>query len=184
MVTLLLFTMPALTMRTLAEEQRMGTMELLLTAPVKEWELVVGKWLGVFLYVLTLLAITWVYPITLNFLVEPGIDQGILVAGYLGLVLMVSSLLAIGVAISSFFANQIAAFFISLGVVLLIWLVRPGDSTVGGLGTQLLSYLNFIDHYINFFRGVIDLSDVVYFLSLTALGLFVGSVSVETRRWR
>ena len=76
MVTLFLFFLPAITMGALAQEQRMGTMELLLTAPVKDWELVVGKWLGCFMFVLTLLAVTWVFPIALNAMVEPGIDQG------------------------------------------------------------------------------------------------------------
>ncbi len=93
MVTLLLFTMPAITMRLLAEEARMGTLELMLTAPVKDWELVIGKWLGGFLFMLTLLVATWVFPIALNIIVEPGIDQGLLLTNYLGLVLMVASLL-------------------------------------------------------------------------------------------
>src|SRR5512136_154485 len=78
MVMLLLFVMPAITMRSIAEETRMGTMELLLTAPVKDWELVVGKWLGAFLFMLSLLVLTWVFPIAMNFMVNPGIDQGML----------------------------------------------------------------------------------------------------------
>lgn len=183
-VTLLLFTMPAITMRLLAEEARMGTLELMLTAPIKDWELVIGKWLGGFLFMLTLLAITWIFPIALNFLVEPGIDQGPLVTGYLGLFLMVASLVGLGVGISSLFTNQIAAFFVSLAIVLLFWLVSPSSSTAGGLGTEVLNYLNFIDHYLNFYRGIIDLSDVLYYLSLTAIGLFLGTVSIEIRRWR
>jgi ABC-2 type transport system permease protein len=181
---LLLFTMPAITMRLVAEEARMGTLELLLTAPVKDWELIVGKWLGGLLFVLTLLAATWVFPIALNFMVTPGIDQGPLVTGYLGLILMVSSLVALGVGISSLFTNQIVAFFVSLAVVLLFWLIRPESSTTGGLGTEIMKYMNFIDHYLNFYRGIIDLSDVIYYLSLTAIGLFLGSVSIEIRRWR
>jgi ABC-2 type transport system permease protein len=184
LVTLLLFVMPAITMRSIAEEMRMGTMELLLTAPVKDWELVVGKWLGAFLFMLTLLAITWVFPIVLNFLVKPGIDQGILISGYLGLILMVASLVAVGVFISSLFNNQLVVFVISLAIVLVFWLVRPASSTTGGLGNQILTYLNFIDHYLNFYQGTIDLSDVVYYLSLTSLALFLGTVSVEIRRWR
>jgi ABC-2 type transport system permease protein len=184
MVTLLLFTMPAITMRLLAEEARMGTLELLLTAPIKDWELVIGKWLGGFLFMVTLLAITWIFPIALNFMVEPGIDQGPLVTGYLGLILMVASLVGLGVGISSLFTNQIAAFFISLAVVLMFWLVSPSSSTAGGLGTEIMNYLNFIDHYLNFYRGIIDLSDVIYYVSLTAIGLFLGTVSIEIRRWR
>lgn len=184
MVTLLLFTMPAITMRLLSEEARMGTLELLLTAPVKDWELVIGKWLGGFLFMLTLLAVTWIFPIALHLMVEPGIDQGTLVAGYLGLVLMVSSLVALGVGISALFTNQIVAFFVSLVVVLLVWLVRPDASGGGGLGAEIMTYMNFIDHYLNFYRGIIDTSDVIYYLSLTGFGLFLGSVTLEIRRWR
>ena len=184
MVTLLLFTMPAITMRLVAEEARMGTLELMLTAPVKDWELITGKWLGGFLFMLTLLAATWIFPIALNLMVEPGIDQGPLVTGYLGLILMVASLVGLGVGISSLFTNQIAAFFVSLAVVLLFWLVSPSSSTTGGLGSEVMSYMNFIDHYINFYRGIIDLSDVIYYLSLTAIGIFLGTVSIEVRRWR
>lgn len=184
LVTLLLFVMPAITMRSIAEEMRMGTMELLLTAPVKDWELVVGKWLGAFLFMLSLLAVTWIFPLVLNFLVKPGIDQGIMLSGYLGLVLMVASLVAIGVFISSLFNNQVVVFLVNLAVVLVFWLVRPATSTTGGLGNQILTYLNFIDHYLNFFQGTIDLSDVVYYLSMTSLALLLGTVSIEMRRWR
>jgi ABC-2 type transport system permease protein len=184
LVTLLLFVMPAITMRSISEEMRMGTMELLLTAPVKDWELVVGKWLGAFLFMLSLLAVTWIFPIILNFLVEPGIDQGILLTSYLGLVLMVASLVAIGVFISSLFNSQVVVFVVSLAIVLLLWLVRPASTTTGGLGNQILMYLNFIEHYLNFYKGSIDLSDIVYYLSLTSLALLFGTVSVEMRRWR
>jgi ABC-2 type transport system permease protein len=184
MVTLLLFTMPAITMRLLAEEARMGTLELMLTAPVKDWELVIGKWLGGFLFMLTLLVATWVFPIALNIIVEPGIDQGLMLTNYLGLVLMVASLVGLGVGISSLFSNQIAAFFVSLAVVLIFWIVRPAASGTGSLGVELLTYMNFVDHYMSFFQGIIDLSDVIYYVSLTAVGLFLGTVAIEIRRWR
>jgi ABC-2 type transport system permease protein len=182
LVWMLLFIMvPALTMRSLADEQRMGTLELLLTAPVRDWELVVGKWFGGLLFVISLLAVTWIYPLVLNIMVEPGIDQGVLVAGYLGLFLMAASLIGIGVAVSSFFTNPIIALVTNYGVVLFLWLLAP--SAQGG-GSQVISYLNFIDHYLGFFRGVIELSDVVYYLSVTSLALFLATVVVETRRWR
>lgn len=184
LVTILLFTMPALTMRSIAEENRMGTLEILLTAPVRDWELVIGKWLGSVLFLATLLAITWIYPIALNNMVDPGIDQGPLVTGMLGLLLMAASLIAIGVAISACFSNQIAAFFVSLVVVLVIWLVRPASAAVSGLGGQVLSYLNYVDHFLPFYQGVISVSDLVYFISITILGLVIGTVLVEVRRWR
>ncbi len=185
MMTLLLFATPAVTMRLLAEEQRLGTMELLLTAPVRDWELVVGKWLGGLFFMLSILAVTWLYPIFMNQMVDPGIDQGPLVSGYLGIILFTSALVAIGVAVSSLFANQIAVFFATLGIYLLLWLVSLPSQALGAGGSELLTYLDISEHFYNtFYVGVIDLSDVVYFLSLTALALFLGSVSVETRRWR
>ena len=185
MITILLFATPAITMRLLADEQRLGTMELLLTAPVRDWELVVGKWLGGFLFMVTLLAFTWVYPIILNQMVDPGIDQGPLLTGYLGLVLIVAALVAIGVAVSSLFTNQIAVFVATLAIFLVLWLINVPAQAGGGAGSELLRYLDLGEHYYNtFYRGVIDLSDIVYFLSLTALALFLGTVSVETRRWR
>jgi ABC-2 type transport system permease protein len=185
MVILLVFSMPAITMRSIAEEIRMGTMELLLTAPVKDWELVVGKWLGAFLYMLTLLAITLIFPTILFKLVTPGIDLGLLIAGYLGLALMVSSLVAIGIFVSTLVNNQVVVFFISLAIVLILWFVlQPIGNNTSSIGSQILSYLNFVKHYINFDQGTIDLSDIVYYLSVTSLALFLGTVSVEIRRWR
>jgi ABC-2 type transport system permease protein len=185
MVTLLLFGVPALTMRLIADEQRMGTIELLLTAPVRDAELVVGKWLGGFLFLATLVALTWVFPIALNALVDPGIDQGPLLTGYLGLLLVCAALVAIGVAISAMFSNQVAAFFATLGVFLMLWLISMPNQATGGFGNNLLTYLDFSEHYYRtLFRGVIDLADVVYFLSVTAFGLVVGTLVVEIRRWR
>jgi ABC-2 type transport system permease protein len=184
-VILLIFAMPAITMRSIAEELRMGTMELMLTAPVRDWELIIGKWLGAFLYMLTLLAVTWVFPIVLNRLVTPGIDQGVLLSGYVGLVLMVASLVAIGIFISSLFNNQVVVFFVSLAAVLVMWFVlQPLGTNTSSTGNQVLQYMNFIQHYINFYQGTIDLSDVVYYLSVTSLALFLGTVSIEVRRWR
>jgi ABC-2 type transport system permease protein len=185
LVTLLLFTIPAITMRTLAEEQRQGTLELLLTAPVRDWELVAGKWLGGFLFILSILLITWVYPAVLNQMVSPGIDQGVLLTGYLGLVLNVAALVAIGVAVSSFFSNQIAAFFVCLGIVLVFWMIGFPGQVSNGTAATLLRYLDMSEHFYNtFYQGIIELQDIVFYLSMTALALFVGTVSLEARRWR
>jgi ABC-2 type transport system permease protein len=184
MVTVMLFVTPALTMRLIAAEQGEGTIELLLTAPVRDWELVLGKWLGGFLFMVTLLAVTLIYPFILHQLVDPGIDQGVLIANYLGLTLMSGSLIAVGVAMSSLFKNQTAAFFATLGIMLLLWLIGISSQAAGSLGSQVLMYLDFRSHfYDTLYRGVIDLSDVVYYLSLTSLALLLGSVFVEVRRW-
>lgn len=184
LVTLLLFATPAITMRSLAEEQKNGTLEILLTAPVRDWEVVVGKWLGGVLFLITLLLATWVFPIILNQIVKPGIDQGLMVTGYLGIFLMASAFLAIGVMASSFFSNQIAAFFATFGILLVLWVISLPAQALGSTGGDLLNYLDMSVHYSTFSRGIIDVKDVVYFVSVIGLCLFIGSVSVETRRWR
>jgi len=186
MVTLLLFTTPAVTMRTLAEENKNGTLELLLTAPVRESELIVGKWLGGVFFYATILAVTLVFPIILNQLVSPGIDQGVLLTGYLGLLLMSSFFIAIGVAASSLFSNQIAAFFATLGILLVFWMIGfPTQAMGASTMADVLKYLDVSEHfYSSFYQGIIELKDVVYYLSLAGLSLFLGSVSVNSRRWR
>lgn len=185
---MLAFLTPAITTRLLAEERRLGTIELMLTAPVRDWELVVGKWLGAFLLLLSIAVITLVYPAIMNQIVDPGIDQGPLISGYLGLVLLLSATVAIGVFVSSLFSNQIAAFIATMGTfIFLWWIIGLIGQATGPMsaGNELISYLDFSAHfYNNFIRGVIDLKDVVYYLSVTALGLFFATVSVEMGRWR
>ncbi|HEB64701.1 MAG TPA: hypothetical protein ENJ02_04070 [Chloroflexi bacterium] len=186
MVIVFLFAVPAVTMRLLAEEQKTGTLELLLTAPVRDAELVVGKWLGAFLFILTLLAVTLVYPLLLNEMVQPGIDQGPVLTGYLGFVLMTAALVGVGVMVSSLFSNQLAAFVATLALFWLLWLMgMPVRAGAGGAGSELLRYLDFNQHfYPTLYEGILDLRDVVYYLSVTAISLFLGSVIIETRRWR
>ena len=187
LATLFVLITPAITTRLLAEERRLGTIELLLTAPVKDWELVVGKWLGGFFLLATIIAITLIYPLLLNQLVDPGIDQGPLLSGYLGLLLLAASMVAVGVFVSSLFSNQIAAFITTLGALIFLWWVlSPIAQVTGPLGksSELLSYMDYSGHFFDtMLRGVIDLKDVVFYLSLTALALFLGSVSTEMRRW-
>ncbi len=184
-VFLLVLSLPALTMRLLADEQRMGTMELLLTAPVRDWELVIGKWLGAFLFMLTVIGVTLVFPIMLNGMVDPGIDQGLMVAAYLGVILVTAAFLAVGVGISALFDNNLAAFFATLVVFVVIWWMFDLAANILPTANDFFRYLSMQSHfYDSMNRGIINLSDIVYFLSLTALGLFIGSVAVETRRWR
>lgn len=178
---------PALTTRLLAEERRLGTIELLMTAPVRDWELVVGKWLGACLMLLTLVAVTLIYPLILDQLISPGIDQGPLITGYLGLILLIAAIVAIGVFISSLFSNQIAAFITTLGVVIFLWLVTGLIVRVMGQLGGVSEWMRFLDlagpYNENLLRGVLDLRDVVYYLSVTAVALFLSTMSVELRRW-
>lgn len=189
MATLLMLAVPAVTTRLLAEEQRMGTIELMLTAPVRDWELVAGKWLGSFMLMLVIIGITLIFPLALNSMVSPGIDQGPLLSGYLGILLMTAAMLGIGVAVSSFFSNQIAAFATTMGVLIFLWwIVSPIAQVMGTTGGALADFFGRLSlgdpFFDNFLFGVIDLESIVFYLSLTALGLFVATQSVEARRWR
>jgi ABC-2 type transport system permease protein len=184
MIFLFLFAIPALSMRLMADEHRNGTLELLLTAPINEWELVIGKWLGSFVFVLIIIAVTLVYPIVLNGLVTPGIDQGLMMANYLALILAAAAFLAIGTALSSFFNNQFAAFFATLAVLFFLWVVIGWPSVVMQGSGGVFDYLSMSKHFSSMQSGTIALADIVYYLSLTALGLFLGTVAVEIRRWK
>ena len=184
---LLVLSIPAITMRLLADEARMGTLELLLTAPVTDFELVVGKWLGGLLFILTILAFTLVYPLILHFvLVSPGIDQELVISSYLGVILVAGSFLALGVGISAVFTNQVAAFFVTLSVfIFLWWLIGFPAQLLQGTGGEVFQYLSMQSHFYDAFnRGSVYLTDVIYFLSLIALGLFMGTTAIESRRWR
>jgi ABC-2 type transport system permease protein len=182
---LLMLCIPALTMRLMADENRMGTMELLLTAPLRDWELILGKWLGGFLFVLTLLAVTLVYPIIMNSLETPGLDQRLMMASYLSVILFSAAFLALGVGLSSLFNSPTTAFFATLGLfIFLWWLVGiPANYLQVGGASDWFNYLSTSNHIDSLNNGTINLTDLAYFLSLTALGLFTGALSVEARRW-
>jgi ABC-2 type transport system permease protein len=177
-----LFIVPALTMRLLAEEQRTGTLELLLTAPVRDYELVLGKFLGVFLLLLILLAATLVYPAIL--VVADNPDRGPILAGYLGVVLAGAAFLAIGLFASSLTQNQIIAALLAFAILLLFWLADAlGNFTAGRVG-DFFRFLSLTRHFDEFPRGVIDTRHIIYFLSVIAAALFFTVQSVQARRWR
>jgi ABC-2 type transport system permease protein len=184
-VTLVLFLSPGITMRLLAEEQRSGTMELLLTAPLREWELVLGKWLAAFAFMAVVVFLTGIYFLITNAYTTPGLDRGAVLAAFVGFLLMCAAMLAIGVFTSSLFANQIAAFFATMGVSLTLWLVGFLFQNETGLMAEVVNYLDLSGHfYNNFYAGVVDLADVVYFVSMAALFLFLTTRVIESRRWR
>jgi ABC-2 type transport system permease protein len=183
---LLLFAVPAITMRLLAEENRTGTLELLLTSPVHDWELIVGKWLGAFMFLLTIVVITLIFPIILNFwLVEPGIDQVLMLSNYLGLILVIAAFLSIGTAISSIFKNQIAALFATMVTLFFLWYLIGWPAYVMQGGGEIFTYLSMSSHFFDgFLRGSVSFSDIIYYFSWTVLGLFVGTAAIEMRRWQ
>ena len=184
---MLMLTAPAITMRLISDETRTGTLELLLTSPVRIYELVVGKRLGALLFVMAVLALTLVYPLILNGLVDPGIDQQVMMAAYLGTILAAAAFLGLGTGISAVFSNQIAALLVTFLVFFsLWWLVGiPTQIIQSSGGLAVFRYLEMPSHFYDSFNmGTLRLADVVYFVSLAALGLFIGTTAVEVRRWR
>ncbi len=180
---LLMFGCPALTMRLLAEETKTGTIELLLTAPIRDHELVIGKWLGSFLFIFTITIATLIYPIVLNKFVSPGIDWKLALSSYLGVILIAASFLALGVGISAIFSNQIAAFFVSFFACLGLFIFIGIPASLMPSGGEFFKYMAMGTHFSDAFNtGSIYLSDLIYFFSLIALGLFSGTVAIETRR--
>ncbi len=184
-VFLMIFLSPALTMRSLSDEARMGTLELMLTAPVRDFELVAGKWLGAMLFVLSLALVTLIYPIILNNFVTPSIDWMVILSSYIGMILVVSALLAIGVGVSAVFTNQFAAFFTTLGLFFFLWFMISLPASYLQESGEVLNYLSLSNHFSQSMNiGTINLGDIAYYLSLTVLGLFVGTTAIEIRRWR
>lgn len=142
-IFLRIFFAPALTMRLLSDEARMGTLEFTLTAPVRDFELVAGKWLGAYLFVMSLCAFTLVFPIITNNYVSPGLDLKMLLASYLGVALVTAALLALGVGISAIFTNQFAAFFVTLGLFFFLWFMVSLPASYIPSGGEVFNYLSF-----------------------------------------
>lgn len=185
LVIIFLFTTPAITMRLLADEQKNGTLEVLMTKPIRDWELIVGKWLGAMLFYSAILVFTWIYPFILSFMVKPGLDLGLILAGYVGLLFLVSAIIGIGVFMSTLFSNQIAVFFSSIGILMILWLIDFTGQAFGGSAGAVMQYLGITGHFYNsFYNGLIELKDIVFYTSVTILSLFLGSASIESRRWR
>lgn len=173
---------PALTMRLLAEEQKMGTIELLLTAPVRDWEVVIGKYMASLVFLLATLALTSYYAILLFVFASP--DPGPIYAGYLGLVLYGAAALSVGVLASTLTSNQIVAAVVSMGVLLVLYFADVASGAVGGGAAQFIQGVGLKSHFDDFDRGVIDTKHIVYYLSMVAFFLFLSIRALESRRWR
>ena len=179
-----LFITPALTMRLLAEEARTGTIELLLTNPVRDFEVVLGKYLGALAFLLVMLAFTLYYPALLFIFGEPDPDVGPMVSGYLGVILQAAAFLAVGLLASSLTQNQIVAAVLTFAILLIMWLSESVANFVGRPVGDVMRYLSVTSHFQDFSRGVIDTSHVIYFLSVVAAALFLTLLSLQSRRWR
>lgn len=181
---ILILMAPVLTMRLLAEEQKMGTIELLLTAPVRDIEVVLGKFLASFVILVAMLLLTLYYPMMLFWFGDP--DIGPILSGYLGLVLLGASVLAVGLFASSLTNNQIVAAVLALGILLMFWALGLAAALTENLPRvrDALTYASLNGHLTDLVNGVIDTKDIVYYLTFTGIALFLSVQSLETRRWR
>ena len=178
----IVFLAPLLTMRLLAEEQKLGTLELLMTAPVRDWEVVLGKYIASLIMFSATIILTLYYVLLLYVFGQP--DTGPVLSSYLGLMLHGAAALAVGLLGSSLSANQIVAAVVGIAVLLMLSFVDRVGSLVSGVAADVLNGLSLNAHVTDFTRGVIDTANVVYFLSITAVFLFLTIRSMETRRWR
>src|SRR5579859_4979266 len=177
----LVIVMPALTMRVFAEEKRTGTYELLLTAPIRTGEIVAGKFIAAASFTLIMVALAWIFPLILIVFGNP--EVGVMFAGYVGLSLLALTFVAVGLFTSSVTQNQIIAAISSFGILILLYVIswpETGGDTVKGI----LKYLSLPEHFATMVRGVIDTSDIVFFLSAILLSLFLTQRAVESARWR
>jgi ABC-2 type transport system permease protein len=176
------FFAPAITMRLLAEEKGSGTIEILITMPVRDWEVVVGKWLAAMALLLTTLALTLVFAITVAKL--GPLDKGPALGGYFGLLLMGGSYVAIGVMASSFTRNQVVSLIISFGICFALFLFGKVLPFVPEKLQPIISFLSTDTHFENVSRGVIDSRDVLYYASVIVVSLLIATTSLQSRKWK
>lgn len=178
---ILVFALPALTMGLLAEEKRTGTIELLITMPVTDAQVILGKFIGVFGLYAVILVLTLAYPISVSTL--GNLDWGPVWGGYLGLVLQGSAVLAIGLMASSWTDNQLIALFVALTLSVFFWVLDKFLALLPTNAASALEWLSFDYHFQSMARGVVDLRDVLFFFSVTIFALALAFRALESRRW-
>ncbi len=179
---MILFTMPMVTMRTYSEEKRSGTIELLLTSPLSDFEIVMGKFLGAMALYGIMLLVTMLHIALLFVYGNP--EWKPIVTAYLGVLLLGGCFVSLGLFISSLTKNQIVAGMVTFAVFLLFWIINWIGSFSGPTVDRVTQYLSIIDHLDDFTKGVVDTSHLIYYLSFITFGLFLTVKSVDTERWR
>jgi ABC-2 type transport system permease protein len=179
---ILVILVPMITMRAFAEEKKNGTYELLLTSPLRTGEIVLGKFLASFLFICIMIGLTAIYPLLLWWFGNP--EVGVMISGYLGLLMMATAFVALGLFTSSVTENQIIAAVSGLVAMLLLYIIGWPAQGAGDILGPILKYLSVTDHFAELVKGVIDTRALVYFASLIGLALFLTMRSVESLRWR
>ncbi len=179
---ILLLMTPMITMRLLAEEARSGTVEMLMTAPVTDFQVIMSKFIGAMVFYCALILPTAVYVIILAVLGDP--DPGPIFTGYLGLFLLGGLFVSVGVLASTLTSSQIVAAIVALVALLLLWVIGLTSSWTHGVLADFLRYLGILQHLDSFEKGLIDTRDLVYYVTLTGFFLFVSVRMLESRKWR
>jgi ABC-2 type transport system permease protein len=177
-----LFVLPLITMRTYSEEKRSGTIELLLTSPLTDFQIIMGKFLGALVLYALMLLVTGIHMGILFWYGNP--EWKPILAGYLGLLLMGGAFMSIGLLISSLTRNQIVAGMITFAALLLLWIVNWFGESASPAMQRILLELSITEHFNDFAKGVIDTRHLVYYLSFITFGLFLTAKSVDSERWR
>src|SRR5258706_901700 len=177
-----LFLIPMITMRLFAEEKRTGTIELLVTSPLRDLEIIVGKWLAAMILYGSMLGLSALSILILFGYGKP--DWRPIAVGYLGLLLQGGALLAIGTFISTCTRNQIVAGVAGFAICLLLWVLDWVSSFETSIPARVLGYLSVLAHYESFSKGVLDSKDIIFYLSVIFVGLFLTARSMESLRWR
>ena len=178
-----LFLIPAITMRLWAEEQKFGTIESLLTSPITEWEAVLGKFLASFIFLIITLLCSLVLPLILLFIGKP--DLGMIAGGYFGVILLGGAYLSIGLWISSLTNNQIIAFIFSVFIIFVLFIISQ-PIVLQTAPTFLASFLKYIgmgSHFQSILRGVLDTRDLIYYITLIFVFLYLNVASLNSRKW-
>jgi ABC-2 type transport system permease protein len=178
----LLFVLPMITMRTYSEEKRSGTIELLLTSPVTDLQILLGKFMGAMTLYAAMLGVTLVYVALLFVFGNP--EWKPIATAYVGLLLLGGCFISVGMLISSFTKNQIVAGMLTFGVFLLLWVIDWIGSFLGPAGEQVVNYLSITRHFEDFAKGVVDTTHLIYYVSFITFGLFLTAKSVDSERWR
>jgi ABC-2 type transport system permease protein len=179
---LVLFLMPMVTMRTYAEEKRSGTIELLLTSPVTDFQIIIGKFLGAMALYACMLAVTLIHIGLLFVYGHP--EWKPIVTTYIGLLLFGGCFVSLGLFISSLTKNQIVAGMVTFAVFLLLWIITWIGSFSGPTVDKITQYISILDHLDDFGKGVLDTTHLIYYLSFITFGLFLTAKSVDSERWR
>ncbi|WP_348797338.1 gliding motility-associated ABC transporter permease subunit GldF [Flavobacterium adhaerens] len=170
---ILIFLIPAVTMRSFSDEKKQGTLELLLTKPISLWEIVNGKFLGAFLLIIIAILPTFIYVEVIWSLGSPegNIDMGSTMGSYFGLLFLIGAYSAIGIFTSSISENQIISFIVAVFLCFLFYFGFEGLAAISQNLSSFISYFGMQDHYKSMSRGVIDTRDVIYFISIAVLFL-------------